>query len=453
MSGSSGEFSKAADFRIDELTLKSSSGSTFKDFQKIVFGLRFESTIFTNNMVGSLIVSDTSNLPLNMPLLGQDFLTVKLSTPTINQPIIDNVFCISEMTDREDISQGAQMYRLNLDSPETLLSNRVRIKNSFTDTPSSIVENIIRGKLKSTKELTIQKTTGVRKFVSPNLRPFDFIRNLTRESISSKGSPHYLFFESTRGYHFVSTDYMYSLPIRAKLIPSEPSLIKHGKRDLETEIDNIIEYRTTASPSTLFVTRGGMLSSILTVYNIFEKSYEVYDYDYFRDFDTHSRTGENPIYLESPIDDEENTISTFPDANINLHPTSKSGQSDKRYSGSFSDNQSETWLLKRRSKILEHSMGKSIQVMIHGRTDLAVGDMVHVTLPVTGKTHGKDEYDPFLSGKYLITHMEHIFSIADDNMSHSITMNLSQDGVDKFFEIVGNSVQPKKGDSVTNNVE
>ena len=49
--------------------------------------------------------------------------------------------------------------------------------------------------------------------------------------------------------------------------------------------------------------------------------------------------------------------------------------------------------------------------------------------------------------------MEHIFSIADDNMSHSITMNLSQDGVDKSFEIVGNSVQPKKGDSVTNNVE
>ena len=178
MSGSSGEFSKAADFRIDELTLKSSSGSTFKDFQKIVFGLRFESTIFTNNMVGSLLVTDTSNLPLNMPLLGQDFLTVKLSTPTIDKPIIDNVFCISEMTDREDISQGAQMYRLNLDSPETLLSNRVRIKNSFTDTPSCIVENIIRGKLKSTKELTIQKTTGVRKFVSPNLRPMDFIKNL-----------------------------------------------------------------------------------------------------------------------------------------------------------------------------------------------------------------------------------------------------------------------------------
>ena len=443
---SSEKLIQAGDFRFVECILKSSSGVVAEKFEKQIVSLEITEDIFKNSMQGIVVVIDNNNLPINMPLTGQDFLTLKIITPGVeSQPVVDTVFCITQLVGRhEDLSVGAMTYTFKLISSETLRDNRVRVQSSYTDTPSKVVEHIMKNFIKSTKNMTIEETTGTRKYVSPYSRPFDFIKNLTRESVSSKtNSPNYLFYENTKGYFFVTTDYLYNQNIVAEFEPSDTGLLEpHGKRDLDRDMRNILSLGVSNTTNTVAAARGGMFGGRLIVYNLFNKNYELFDHDYFRDFDKHSRMNENHIYNESPIDEEGNTLGNFPKSNINLHPTSKSDGLDARYSDNLSDNQIERWLLQHRAKLMELRLGQSMILTVHGRANIAVGDKVHVTKPITGKTHGDSDLDKINDGEFLVTHIKHTFESAPD--THIMDMNVTNDSIAHSYDIKGDTKEPKK---------
>ena len=434
---------QAGDFNYEECSLLSSSGVSYPDFEKQVVSIILFENIFQNSMHGQLTVIDTNNLPMNMPLTGQDYLTLKIKTPNIQKPIVNHVFCITQLMSRSELSTGAMSYTFKLISPEALRNNRVRVQSSYTDTPSEVIEKVFKDVIKSTKNITIEKTNGIRKYVSPYSRPFDFIKDITRESISSKSqSPNYLFYENTKGFFFVTTDYLYNQGMVAEFEPSDMGLLEeHGKRDVDRDYRNMLSYVISDSTNTVAAARGGMLGGRLVVYNIFNKNYEVHTHDYFRDFDNFSRISKNPIYNETPIDDEGKTLGNFPNSNINLHPTSKSDGLDARYSESYNDNQSEKWLLPLRSKLMELNMGQNIGLSVHGRADLAVGDKIQITLPITGKSHGKDDLEKFYEGEFLVTHLKHIFD--GNTKTHMIEMSVAQDSTPQSYEVVADAKEPK----------
>ena len=89
-----------------------------------------------------------------------------------------------------------KLYTLSFCSPELLRSNRTRVSKSYTDTIDKTIENVVRDirYLNSKKRLFIEPTSGIRKVISPNIRPFTFINNLKEEAMSTKyGSPHFFF--------------------------------------------------------------------------------------------------------------------------------------------------------------------------------------------------------------------------------------------------------------------
>ena len=437
------EVFQAGDFDYDECTLLSSSGVSYPDFERQVVSIILYENIFQNSMHGQLTVVDTNNLPMHMPLTGQDYLTLKIKTPNIQQPVVNHVFCITQLISRGELSTGAITYTFKLISPEALKNNRVRVQGSYTDTPSEVIERVLKNVIKSTKDMTIETTTGIRKYVSPYSRPFDFIRDITRESISSKSqSPNYLFYENTKGFFFVTTDYLYNQGAVAEFEPSDSGLLEeHGKRDVERDYRNMLNYVVDDTTNTVAAARGGMLGGRLVVYNIFNKNYEVHTHDYFRDFDNFGRISENPIYNETPIDEEGKTLGNFPNSNINLHPTSRADGVDARYNDSYNDNQSEKWLLPVRSKLMELNMGQSIGLTVHGRTNLAVGDKVHITLPITGKSHGKGDLEKVYEGDFLVTHLKHIFD--GSPKTHMIEMSVAQDSVPHTYDVVADAKEPK----------
>ena len=437
------EVFQAGDFDYDECTLLSSSGVSYPNFEKQVVSITLFENIFQNSMHGQLTVVDTNNLPMNMPLTGQDYLTLKIKTPNIQQPVVNHVFCITQLMSSGELSTGAITYTFKLISPEALRNNRVRVQGSYTDTPSNVIEHVLTNGIKSTKDMTIETTTGIRKYVSPYSRPFDFIRDITSESISSKSqSPNYLFYENTKGFFFVTTDYLYNQGRVAEFEPSDSGLLEaHGKRDIERDYRNMLNYVKDDTTNTVAAARGGMLGGRLVVYNIFNKNYEVHTHDYFRDFDNFSRISENPIYNETPIDEEGKTLGNFPNSNINLHPTSKSDGLDARYSESYNDNQSEKWILPVRSKLMELSMGQNIGLTVHGRANLAVGDKVHITQPITGKNHGKSDIEKYYDGEFLVTHLKHIFD--GSPKTHMIEMSVAQDSVPHSYDVVADAKEPK----------
>ena len=69
-------------------------------------------------------------------------------------------------------------------------------------------------------------------------------------------------------------------------------------------------------------------------------------------------------------------------------------------------------ILFKQSKNLELKYGVNISMKLTGSTTLAVGDVINLQIPVTGRVHDK-ENDEYMTGKYLITELRHMFSTVD----------------------------------------
>jgi len=437
---------RSGEYKVDKIQIISSTGVTEINFETNVLQIEIIENIFSNTIFAEFIILDNNNLISNLHFVGQEFIILKLTMPSLEEkPIVDKVFSVLSVTNRTDLSVGAQAYTLNCASPELLRSNRVRVTSSYTDTTSNIVKKIMREDntlVNSNKRLVIEQTSGIRKFVAPNIRPFEFITNLARESISGiNRSPHFLFFENLRGYHFISLDSLYKEEISGEFEVSEVGKIEEEtKVDFDADMKRLLHHQFDGTTDTLVSARGGLLGSNLIKYNIFSKSYEKTEYNYFDDFRSSARLNQRPIYNKVPIDKDGKSVGDFPDSRVHLHPTSKAEGKDARYKDPYVDNHAEDWILSRRSRMLELMMGQSMVLTVHGRPDLTVGDIVQVTIPVVGKTHGETEED-VNTGKYLVSNIRHSFFPNPNN--HIVNMSVVADSSNREFNNVANAIEPE----------
>ena len=192
---------------------------------------------------------------------------------------------------------------------------------------SDIITTILRDEklINTNKDIYVDKTSRIRKFVAPNVRPQDFINNLIKESTSEThgGSPHYFFYETTKGFNFRVLDSLYQEPFKGRFVASEAASIdgENKRNNIEKDFQRIIDFSIGTTNDTLLSSRGGMLSSKLTKYNIFHKNYNVYTFNYFDNFKDHSRIDKNPIYNQTTIDEKGNTLGDFTNAKVKLHPS------------------------------------------------------------------------------------------------------------------------------------
>ena len=450
----------AGQYKLEECKLLSSTGVVARLDANVIEINIFEN-IFSNSLIVSLILIDQNNLVMNMPIIGQEFVSLKLSTPGVGTfDFTNNVFCVHKVSVRQDASVGSQIYELNLVSPEIIRNNRTRVSKSYTGVNSEIVTKILRDEklINTRKNIIVDETNRIRKFVAPNLRPNDFIKNLVRESTSKSydGSPHYFFYENTKGYNLRVLDSLYKEPFKGKFVASEPLEVEgENKRgNIEKDYQRIMQFGISSTNDTLMSSRGGMLSSKLTKYNIFHKNYTETSFNYFDNFKKYGRIDKNPIYNQTTIDSVGNTLGDFSNAKVQLHPTSNNGTNDAQYYDtetgySFSDNHAEDWVQSRRSRVMEISSGGlQIQMKTHGYCNLAVGDKVHLTLPVTGKDHGKSKIDTFYEGEFLITKLRHSFEQAERR--HTMFMSVVKDSIPVEFQNVAKSIEPtgSKGQTI-----
>ena len=204
----------AGEVELQKLVLISSSGTAI-DLTELVININIYESVFSHAMSGSIMIADTNNLSVNLPIIGQEYLSLKLNTPTLEDKAIDyseNVFVIYKIKQRESDSL-MQVLELQFTTPEMLKSNRVRVSKSYTDTIDNIAEDVLTNVkyLDTKKDLFVEPTNGIRRIVVPNLHPYDILRKLATESISKENaSPHYVFFENTRGIHFRSIQSLYA---------------------------------------------------------------------------------------------------------------------------------------------------------------------------------------------------------------------------------------------------
>ena len=91
----------AGEYNLEECKLFSSTGVTARlDANVIEFNL-FEN-MFVSGLVASLVIVDQNNLVMNMPIVGQEFISIKLTTKGIGSfDFTENVFCVHRVGARQ----------------------------------------------------------------------------------------------------------------------------------------------------------------------------------------------------------------------------------------------------------------------------------------------------------------------------------------------------------------
>ena len=74
--------------------------------------------------------------------------------------------------------------------------------------------------------------------------------------------------------------------------------------------------------------------------------------------------------------------------------------------------------------------GVRMRVTVQGQTNLSIGNPVNFNLVVAGTSHDDSKLDPYYTGTYLITELQHTFSELEGRQ-HSIVMTLFKDGFSK----------------------
>ena len=434
----------AGEFNLDTLRLYSSN-EIFIDIANLVISIDLNENIFQSSVTGNIVVGDANNLLEKLPITGQEYLDLKISTPgaihsedTINFTG-DKSLYVYDVVVRAPISSGSQVYTLSVSTIEPLRNQNIKISKSYTKSVSGIVNDIFKNTFKTSKKLFIEKTKGIRKIVSPNSHPFTLINRLKREAKSAKyNSPHYLFFENKNGFHFRTLQDLINQPVKMIFHSGDKNLDENRSNSNYLEDTTIgqsfrrIKDFTFASLNNWYDSnQTGMLGSTLITHDIYTKSYTKKTFDYISNFDNYGRVGNKPIYNATALRQD---FGTFENSRLFIHPVSRVGTNindkDAQYykdgKSQYDNSVPEDCISDRASKISELNSGISINMSVHGHTGITAGDMVDIRFPIVGEDHDNEIIEKTTSGNYLISHLRHNFILATSQ--HNITLRAVKDG-------------------------
>lgn len=419
----------AGEFIIETCTILTLSGTSISLKDQFASVNIYES-IFNNSITGDISFIDTNDLVANLPIVGQEKLALRLTVPSQNSKDRDvsidyteTTLSITKVNIVTDFNENTKVVVLSFTTPELLTNNRIRISQKYEGEPSvDMVQNILRNELNSKKEFYYEKTSNNFKMIAMNQRPFDFINKLSQRCLSSKYnySPTFLFYETTKGFHFRTLDSMFNEdnPIMsyAEMIPN----LKHNNA-LENMF-NLLSYEFFSAPDILTSTRNGMYSSKLLLLDLHNKVSKTYDYNYLDDFDNNLHTdsknqySDNKPALSQATDDSGLRVSDNYDSVFHMQTIDRNvvdglfNANHVEEDGTFIYNYNGTdqWLQRRKSRmsVLKTSFGAKITVP--GNPTTQVGDLIHLEL--SAKHSDTNQY---MTGRYLATLLRHNFVRGD----------------------------------------
>ena len=421
----------AGEFYVEVCSILTLAGKTI-GLKDQLAGVNIYESIFSNAITGDISFIDTNDLVSNLPIVGQEKLALRLKTQsengkdrTVSIDYVDTPLYITKVNAVTDLNENTKIVVLSFTTSELLRNERTRVAQKFEGEPSvDMVQKILRDEnlLNSKKEFYYEKTSNNFKMIAMNERPFAFINKLSQRCLSAKYNyaPTFLFYETTKGFHFRTLDNM--LDSETNIMSYEemtPNLQETGSVE---NLFNLLHYDFFSAPDVIKSTRGGMYSSKLLLLDLHNKVSKTYNYSYLDDFENNKHTDSKNQYAEvNPVistatDDSGKKMSDNYDSVFHMQTIDRNvvdGLFNANYvkeDGTFIYNYNGTdqWLQRRKSRmsVLKTSFGAKITVP--GNPTTQVGDLIHLEL--SAKHSNTNQY---MTGRYLATLLRHNFVRGD----------------------------------------
>jgi len=407
-------------------------------------------------LIGEIMIQDSVNLASMAPLIGQEYLKLKIATPTIKNKeyIIDfteNPFMITTVDSREDTANGTQQTILSFVSREFVVNQRKKVTRTLTGSYDKIVWQIVSTDLESKKRYYWEPSAENKKFVAPNESPFTIINNSMRHAVSKKyQDPTFLFYESLRGFNFRTIGNLYAQPPVMKYEGAiEGTKTKKGIPDIIKDYNSILNYTISGAPDTVYNYLEGMYASELLVHNITSKNYQKHTYNYIKSFDNERHIEVGPLVNTLSITKDGENVSNFPSKTF-LAPVSSMGTGhsidssfvDRFNFQPYTSSTPERHIQQRNSNLGMLETGLSVNVYVHGHTTMVCGDVVECNIPYTAgtKTEKNEKHDNLYKGSFLIVKIRHDFNFL--NKKYNMGLQLAKDSVPEQIVAPSNNPEP-----------
>lgn len=388
-----------------------------------VISIQFFEEIHTPFIHGSIILKDSVDNINLIPMLGQEMLNIKISTPALEDKngTIETTFYIYRVKNREILGDRSVTYTLDFISKEGITDSNIKLSRGFKGKISDIAKTILTDKTVQfdiNKKLNIEETKNDTIYVSNYWSPAKNMTYLSNMAINTNSSPSYTFFENRNGFNFASIESMLNKTDiqQFRYVQKTKQYInpKQFVNNIEDNYKKIESIRVTNGINTLERMRGGLLSSVAFINDIVSKRFNVNYYDHEVGFNNTKHLNEFPLLNKNfPIE---------PTAKI-LNLSKSAFTFDKIY-----DTTSSNYVQRRIYELYEKS-DFVVEIEVLGRFDYTVGEVVYLDLTKYCTSSNPDMTDYIFSGRYLIVAINHFITTT----SHKCTIELNKDSYIKNF--------------------
>ena len=469
---------RVGDFNLSNVSIINHLGDKYPiPFGGVLAELNIYEDIEHNAVTGTAHIVDSFNMIANEELHGNERLVFKLSTPGRPGHVQDSVDASSEtgypfhifaVKNRKQISETTVTYALHFCSHDMMRNTRVRVNKAFTGNLGEMAAKILKDPdgLNTKKPVFFEPTRNSDTVVIPNLRPFDAINLISKKALSgnAKGAG-YFFYETAKGFHFRSYENMLGYlstetrePVRVfKYFPNALGGDLSSRRH-EVHKHAVEHYSFSKNFDTLSNQALGTYANQVITYNIFDKAYNVSNYNYHREYgqmlhtdrDTQDRrTYHNFPIPDSPVDHDpkeqrnsgDKTVSDYPESRVILQPSTRYLHNDN--TGAFgtdpnSDGETEGIRISQRNQVKN---GAILKLIVSGTSELQAGEIIRFDYPrMEPNKGGSTEYafDPKYSGRYMIKRLRHRLIRGNYRM----VLECIKDGVQQAFSSMKDESYP-----------
>jgi hypothetical protein len=399
------EVKKSTDFKVNELTLVTKAGSI--DITSIFEEINIYDSMFLPVMSGTIMIRDSVGLSGKLLFDGSESILMDISKDE-NSDIakFKKAFRVYKQSNRKNDNQTSESSILHFVSDELLFSDQQRVNQSYETTYSGVAEKILQNYLKvppSNLGGIYEPTSGLRKIVVPNLRPFDAIEWCAKRALDKNGSPNYVFFQNLVGYNFASLSTLLTqqeiLNIKFE-VKNQP-----GKNSLD-EISSARSLEVLAQNDTIEKTRSGVNAGKFIGFDPMTRSFASKNISFGDHYSGMKHGNDNPNFTSMQNRDGQLNDAAFESKKVvSLFGTARqySEYIKKNDPTSISKVESQENYIFQRKAILQNLMAKRLKLVMPGNFQLTSGFNVNVTAPSFSlKQKGDSNDDPSLSGKYVI---------------------------------------------------
>tara|TARA_B110000467_G_C18295549_1_gene467750 strand:+ start:144 stop:1556 length:1413 start_codon:yes stop_codon:yes gene_type:complete len=450
------------DVTIKKLDIHSATG--LYDLKPHFMELNIYENIFRPALTATLVLADSHNIPYKLPIVGEETIDIDIALTGVEGvkdeealSIIPPRLHVNSLSDRYFTKPKAQVFSLDLISEQYMSSLHSKVSKSYRGKSISFIVDDIHWKYLNDGERGMSQLPDdrIENIVIPNLSPIDAIKWLSKRA-SRDGAVNYLFWEDLNQSYFYTLEYLAEQKPVATFIHKPRIDDPTGVGYLANDTFRIDKFYFKKQFNKKENIERGVYSSKLITHDIVRKKITQHEYTGFNDWFAYNHCGAFPPLSNSDI--ESNSagrarVSHAPADKGNAYPTTDDKnlarqidshveffpKHDRMYaitSNDLYDNKVEDWKLKRNAHIGIYN-GISLILEVSGHSGLRVGHTVTVILPspetLTEDKNSDIVDDKFLSGKYMVTGIRHIFSqptITDPKATYTMKVEVTKDGLE-----------------------